>query len=240
MPTEFSHETQRCTSETGPRHRAPHRAAAESGDGAAAARAHRDDDAEGEGAAAVRRAADHDRQARRRRPATRTARRCTLAAWCWRSFRTRTSSASCSTRSRRGSRSGRAATRASCASASAAAIPRRSRRSSSSAASTTAEGRPTDGREKEAPKKTKGVGDRLRQAAQRMRGGKRRGRLEGAGQGPDPGRARRPRRRARPAAPERLHKWLKSDGADGLGSSRCLRAGPSISTCALQTSSATS
>ncbi len=44
------------TSQTGPGHRASHRDAAQSGDGAAPPRAHRDDGAQGEGAASVRRA----------------------------------------------------------------------------------------------------------------------------------------------------------------------------------------
>ena len=47
------------TPKTGPRHRASHRDAAQPGDGAASPRAHRNDGAEGEGAAAVRRADDH-------------------------------------------------------------------------------------------------------------------------------------------------------------------------------------
>jgi hypothetical protein len=43
--------------------------------------------------------------------------------------------------------------------------------------------------EKEAPKKSKGLGERLRQTAQRMRGGKGdAGRLEGAGRWTDEGR----------------------------------------------------
>ena len=44
---------------------------------------------------------------------------------------------------------------------------------------------------KEAPKKAKGVGDRLKQAAQRMRGSRGRGRLKGAGRRADAGKAQK-------------------------------------------------
>jgi large subunit ribosomal protein L17 len=49
-----------------------------------------------------------------------------------------------------------------------------------------------DGEEKEAPKKTKGVGDRLKQAAQRMRGGKETGGSKAQAGGQTKGSARKP------------------------------------------------
>ncbi len=52
------------------------------------------------------------------------------------------------------------------------------------------EGEAEKDEEKEAPKKTKGVGDRLKQAAQRMRGGQG-GRLEGPGRRSDAGKAQK-------------------------------------------------
>ena len=64
--------------------RAPHGAPAQSGDGAADARAHRDDRAQGQGAAAVRRAAHHHRQARGEGRRSRRARRCRRGAWSMR------------------------------------------------------------------------------------------------------------------------------------------------------------
>ncbi len=72
-------------------------------------------------------------------------------------------------------RRGRAATRACCASGSAGATPPKSRRSSSSAASSIRAPRPKPTRTKtegEQPKKAKGVGGRLRAAAERLRGKK--------------------------------------------------------------------
>ena len=85
--------------------RASHRAAPQPGHRAHPPRADRDDRAEGEGAAALRRAADHHRQARpgrRRRPHQG---RSTRAGSSWSTSRTAPSSASCSTRSRRASQS---------------------------------------------------------------------------------------------------------------------------------------
>ncbi len=155
-----------------PRHRASARAAAQPGHRTAASREDRDHDAEGEGAAAVRRTADHHRPARGRGGESPTARRCTRAGWCSPSCRTRKWSASCSRRSRRGSRSGPAATRGFCGSVSAEGIPPRSRTSSWSAASTTRAAKTDKEEGEEAPKKAKGVGERIKRAAQRMRGGK--------------------------------------------------------------------
>ena len=65
--TRKSHASQSQSPKARPRHRAPHLDAAEPGRGAAPPRAHRDHGAQGEGAAAVRRADHHDRQARARR-----------------------------------------------------------------------------------------------------------------------------------------------------------------------------
>ena len=72
-----------------------------------------------------------------------------------------------------GSRIGRVATRGFCVSATGAAIRQRSRTSSWSAASTAPATKvDKEEGEGEAPKKAKGVGERIRRAAQRIRGGK--------------------------------------------------------------------
>ena len=82
-------------------------------------------------------------------------------------------SRSCSTRSRRGSPSGRAATSASCGSATAGATAPRWPWSSSSAASTTPRRpRPTRQAKAAAKGEGKGLGGRLRRAAERVRGRK--------------------------------------------------------------------
>ena len=98
-------------------------------------------------------------------------RRCTRAGWCCATSRTATSSASCSTRSRRASRRGRAATPASCAlgyrrgdSAEVAQIEL-------VGSEYNPERRDREGRSAAKPK-PKGVGGRLRAAAERLRGKK--------------------------------------------------------------------
>ena len=93
-----SHASQSQSSETRPGHGASHRDAPQPGRSAAPPRAHRDDGAEGEGAAAVRRADHHASPSAASRAARPTASRCTRAGWSCGTSRTATSSASCSTR----------------------------------------------------------------------------------------------------------------------------------------------
>ena len=95
------------------------------------------------------------------------------AAWCWPKSPTRRSSASCSRRWRRGLPSGRAATRGSFVSDSAAAIQREVAQVELVGSEFNPRAAEEAASQKEAAKpKTKGVGDRLKAAAQRMRGGK--------------------------------------------------------------------
>ena len=159
------------SSKTRPGHGASHRDAPQPGDGAAPPRADRDDGAEGEGAAAVRRADHHDRQARprRRRGERQGAARAPAGAARHPGPRRR----------RQAVRHDRAALRGAAGrlhadparSATAAATAPRSRRSSWSAASTipNAETEKTEARRRPKPK---GVGGRLRAAAERLRGKK--------------------------------------------------------------------
>ena len=129
-----------------------------------------------------------------------TARRCTRAGWSSRNFPTRKWSASCSRRSRRDSRSGPAATRGFFGSVSAAGIRPRSRTSSWSAASTTRAAKTDKEEGEEAPKKAKGVGERLKRAAQRIRGARARAAPRRRPAGRPRVRRGSPRRRAKPAA----------------------------------------
>ena len=151
-------------------------------------RADRNHRAKGEGTAAVRRAADHHRQARQGGRQRRGARRSPRDGWCSPTFRTRTSSRSCSTPSRRASPSVRAATPACCASGSDAGTRPKSRSSSWSAASTT----PRE-EEEGAGRGRRAEEDQERRRAPRVRPrsafvAARAGRLEGSGRRPDQGR----------------------------------------------------
>ena len=97
---------------------------------------------------------------------------------------------------RRGSPSGRAATRASCASASAAATARRSAQIELVGSEwKPEEAKPAEGEEGDAPKKSKGLGERLRQTARRMRGG---GGKEGGSKAQEKGQTRGGRKTTTP------------------------------------------
>ena len=164
--------------------------------------------------------------ARRRRRAS----RCTRGVSCSPSFPTRTSSASCSRRWRRGSRIGRAATRASCAWASAAATAAEVAQIElvGSEYNPPADGKKTAEGE-DAPKKAKGVGDRLKQAAQRIRGKGEGGSKAQAG-GQTRGKAQKsPRRRAKPAGRSNSRAQLQAD----KHKARTESAGPFVCTAAV-------